>query len=352
MNVRLVILLVCTQVFAHVCAQKQFSKDQLLNILRSAQFNDLSNVANFVKILPRNSPSGKIEALSRNIFVDENKLPGVINKDGKRCVPKLIQVEEIVYEQGMECQHTFKKKCHSTYITDYSSSSNKRCYNSFKKSCHITFKSVPHVEKVNKCHTPYVKECGDGIDGPEVCSTQYENHCETKYKTYELEQDEPDCKMVEELRCQNVTVELLHIDLEDSSQPYAVKEKCEKWPVQKCNLIKKIVKKVHPESKCLKVPREICAPSNCKSKPGKEICHEESRTIIQRIPEEDCDLQPEENCLMESVLVPRLVPKKNCVKVPKEVCVNTKKNPKKISKPIVKQWCYDPNDLKKKVSDL
>ncbi|CAB4066067.1 unnamed protein product [Lepeophtheirus salmonis] len=243
-------------------------------------------------ILPRNSPSGKIEALSRNIFVDENKLPGVINKDGKRCVPKLIQVEEIVYEQGMECQHTFKKKCHSTYITDYSSSSNKRCYNSFKKSCHITFKSVPHVEKVNKCHTPYVKECGDGIDGPEVCSTQYENHCETKYKTYELEQDEPDCKMVEELRCQNVTVELLHIDLEDSSQPYAVKEKMRKVASSEV---------------------EICAPSNCKSKPGKEICHEESRTIIQRIPEEDCDLQPEENCLMESVLVPRLISKARLV---------------------------------------
>ncbi|CAB4066065.1 unnamed protein product [Lepeophtheirus salmonis] len=191
---------------------------------------------------------------------------------------------------------------------------------------------VPHTEKVKKCHTPFVKECGEGIDGPEVCSTQYENHCETKYKTYELEQDEPDCKMVEELRCQNRNVK--------------------KWPVQKCDLVKKNVKKVHPESECKKVPRQVCAPSNCKTKPGEEICNEESITQIQNVPEEDCDLEPEENCRMESSLVPRLVPKQNCVKVPKEVCVNTKKNPKKVTKPIVKQWCYDPNDLTKKVEDL
>ncbi|XP_040582412.2 uncharacterized protein [Lepeophtheirus salmonis] len=158
--------------------------------------------------------------------------------------------------------------------------------------------------------------------------------------------------MVEELRCQNVTVELFHIDQGETDKPFAVKEKCEKWPVQKCELVKKNIKKVHPDVECKKVPRQVCAPSNCNTKPGEEICHEESRTQIQNVPEEECDLEPEENCRMESSLVPRLVPKQNCVKVPKEVCVNTKKNPKKVTKPIVKQWCYDPNDLTKKVEDL
>ncbi|XP_040571037.1 uncharacterized protein [Lepeophtheirus salmonis] len=153
--------------------------------------------------------------------------------------------------------------------------------------------------------------------------------------------------MVEQLRCRNITVELFHIPTDSSSaQPFGIKEKCEKWPVQKCELNREIVKKVHPETSCRKAPREICAPSNCVTKPGKEICHEESRTHIQNVPEEDCDLQPEENCHLQSSLVPRLVPKNNCLKVPKEVCVNTKKNPKKIQKPIIKQWCYNPNDLK------
>ena len=41
----------------------------------------------------------------------------------------------------------------------------------------------------------------------------------------------------------------------------------------------------------------------------------------------------------------RLVPKPNCVKVPKEICVNTKNNPRRVKKPVVKEWCYRPSDL-------
>ncbi|QQP57219.1 Uncharacterized protein FKW44_002136 [Caligus rogercresseyi] len=110
------------------------------------------------------------------------------------------------------------------------------------------------------------------------------------------------------------------------------------------------MKKIHPDTQCKKVPRKICTPSNCLVFPGPEICNEESRTVIQNVPEEQCDLQPQEQCRTESTLVPRLVPKKNCVKVPKDVCVSTR-NPKTISKPVVKNWCYDPKELKKHASD-
>ena len=41
----------------------------------------------------------------------------------------------------------------------------------------------------------------------------------------------------------------------------------------------------------------------------------------------------------------RLIPKPNCVKVPKEICVNTKKNPRRVKKPVVKEWCYRPRDI-------
>ena len=41
----------------------------------------------------------------------------------------------------------------------------------------------------------------------------------------------------------------------------------------------------------------------------------------------------------------RLVPKPNCVKVPKEICVNTKTNPRRVQRPVVKEWCYRPKDL-------
>ena len=42
----------------------------------------------------------------------------------------------------------------------------------------------------------------------------------------------------------------------------------------------------------------------------------------------------------------RLVPKPNCVKVPKEVCVNSKTNPRVVKKPVIKEWCYRPSELK------
>ena len=41
-------------------------------------------------------------------------------------------------------------------------------------------------------------------------------------------------------------------------------------------------------------------------------------------------------------LVPRLEPVEECVDVPKEVCVRAKSNPRKVSKPVVKKWCYTP----------
>ena len=84
-----------------------------------------------------------------------------------------------------------------------------------------------------------------------------------------------------------------------------VDQKCEEWPVQKCRLEKKTVKKVHPDTACQKIPREVCVPNNCALKAGPEVCRDENRMQMQNVPEEQCDLQPEETCHMEAVLVPR-----------------------------------------------
>ncbi|CAB4066108.1 unnamed protein product [Lepeophtheirus salmonis] len=321
--------------------EQKIIKELIKELPRSLSDNTLTDIPaettgnlEFLTIHDRSKSNRKIEDIDGKIFLTRDALPGKETDDGVRCIPKVMQIEQTIYERGMKCHHSYQKKCHMTYITDYASTTQKKCETTFKKNCHITFKPTPFTEKVDICHTPIVRECGNETQGPDICTTQYEDNCETKYKTYELEQDEPKCEMVEETRCKNVTVELFHIEQEEGAEgpsPFAVREKCEQWPVQKCELDTTTVKK---------------------SNQRRRICHEESRTQVQNVPEEECDLQPEENCRMESALVPRLVPKSNCLKVPKEVCVNTKKNPKRIKKPIIKEWCYRPDDLRKSVDNL
>merc|ERR1712018_214841 len=212
-------------------------------------------------------------------------------------------------------------------------------------------------ETVKICNSPLVRTCSADTQGPDICNTYYETNCETTYKTYEVEQDEPVCKMELMKKCDDVTIDLPAdsrrsrqdsevVEGTDPPNTITVDEKCEEWPVQKCTLEKRTVKKVHPETACRKIPREVCAPNNCALTPGEEICHDESRMQMQNVPEEECDLQPEETCHMEAVLVPRLVPKPNCVKVPKEICVNSKTNPRVVKKPVIKDWCYRPSELK------
>jgi len=296
-----------------------------------------------------------------------------LDDDEIRCIPKVMQVEETVYDKAIKCHHSYQEKCHMTYITDYRTISEEKCTTTYKKNCQIEFKAMPFNETVKVCHKPLQRTCSDDIEGPEICNTHYETSCETSYKSYEVEQDEPICTMEIEKKCEDVTIQLPEDAVngrlgrqddtaeggdateapedDGTTQPtnnggnsIIVDQKCEEWPVQKCTLEKRKVKKVHPETACNKIPKEVCAPNNCAMREGEEVCRDENRVQMQNVPEEECDIQPEEQCHMEATLVPRLVPKPNCVKVPKEVCVNTVQ-PRVVKKPIIKEWCYRPSDL-------
>jgi len=317
-----------------------------------------------------------------------------------RCINKVMQVEETVYENRIKCQHTFTEKCHDTFITDYIPTQERKCETSFQKNCHITYKPMMFEETVELCNEPLKKVCNNETEGKgeEICKTHYETNCETRFKEHEVEQDEPVCEMVIERKCNDVRVPVpgstgflrrnRRQAVDDDGVPaltddagltpgpgltdgnglgpssdfpeidgnqlqtlsdkdlLSIGEECEEWPIQKCTLEKKLVKKVNPETSCQKMPREICAPGNCIVQTQKKVCRQETRNLVQNIPSEQCDLEPQENCKMETVLVPRLVQQPNCIKVPKEICVNQKSNPKKVKKPVVKEWCYKPSDLK------
>ena len=49
-----------------------------------------------------------------------------------------------------------------------------------------------------------MRTCSDDVEGPEICNTYYETACETTYKTYEVEQDEPVCRMEIMTKCEDV----------------------------------------------------------------------------------------------------------------------------------------------------
>lgn len=290
-----------------------------------------------------------------------------------RCINKVMQVEETVYEHKIKCQHTFTEKCHDSFITDYIPTQERKCETSFDKRCHIKYEPMMFEENVEICNEPLVKKCSNDTVGEEICKTHYETNCETRYKEHEVEQDEPVCKMVTERKCNDVRVPVpgatgfLRRRRRQTAEPQltndiglgpsgefpdldedllSIGEECEDWPVQKCTLEKKVVKKVNPETACQKMPREICAPSNCAFVKSEKVCREETKKLFQNIPTEECDMEPQEECKMETVLVPRLVRQPNCIKVPKEVCLKAKTNPKKVRKPVIKEWCYKPSDLK------
>jgi len=279
----------------------------------------------------------------------------VSGNDDVKCIKKVMHVEETVYDTIQKCTHSFAEKCHKTFITDYAPTQEEKCSTSFEKNCQITYQPMAFDEKVEICDEPLKKFCNETVKGEEVCRTEYETSCETRFKNHTVEQDEPICKMVMEKKCDGAGNNQAQVvssrrrrsiaRIENGEQFTRQTDNCEEWPVQKCTLEKKTVTKSTPETSCEKHPREVCATSNCVFVKSEKTCREETRSLVQNIPSEECDLEPRETCKLETVLVPRLVEKPNCVQVPKEICVDIKANPRKVSKPVIKEWCYRPSDF-------
>merc|ERR1711872_1109117 len=118
------------------------------------------------------------------------------------------------------------------------------------------------------------------MGGPEICRTEYESECWTKQEEHDVQDDVVECETVQDEKC------------DDETSGYTT------------------------FTKCLKEPRELCAPAGCGFKEGAEVCYDKTQTIVQDAPDEEC------------------------VDVPKEVCTRSKTNPRKVKKPVVKKWCY------------
>jgi len=250
--------------------------------------------------------------------------------DGKKCVEKLQMIEETEYEEVIQCDHSYDKRCHTTYVTNYESQQEEECEENFRKTCFITYEQAAFNETVSVCREPLIKDCNQV--GEEICRTEYESECWTKQEAHEVEDDVAECTTELEQKC------------EDETSGYTTSTKCTEWPKEVCSIVKKSVTKYTPITGCTKEPRELCAPAGCGFVKGPEECYDKVKTIVQDVPKEECNLEPQRTCNYVTKLVPKLSPKLECTDIPKEVCTRSQTNPKKKLKPVIKKWCYIPSE--------
>ena len=93
-------------------------------------------------------------------------------------------VEETVYDEVITCDHSYDKRCHTSYITNYESQQEEECEENFKKVFMINYEDLAYNSTVEICRKPLVKDCD--ITGEEVCKTIYELECATVQIVHEV----------------------------------------------------------------------------------------------------------------------------------------------------------------------
>merc|ERR1712083_928884 len=125
------------------------------------------------------------------------------DRDGKRCIDKVEMVDETEYDEVVQCDHSYDKGCHTTYVTNYESQQEEDCEENFRKSCFIEYEQIAFNETVQVCRTPLVKDCD--VQGPEICRTEYESECWTKQDFHDVQDDVVECETVLEEKCEDNT---------------------------------------------------------------------------------------------------------------------------------------------------
>ena len=104
-------------------------------------------------------------------------------------------VEETEYDEVVQCDHSYDRRCHTSYVTNYESQQEEECEENFRKNCFIDYEKIAFNETVQICRTPLVKDCD--VQGPEICRTEYESECWTKQEEHDVEDDVVECTTVQ-----------------------------------------------------------------------------------------------------------------------------------------------------------
>ena len=102
--------------------------------------------------------------------------------------------EETIYDETVECHHSYDKRCSTSYVTTYSAQQEEECEENYKKNCFIEYGVNAYEADVEICVEPLVKDCD--VEGPVVCNTEYQSECQTVFHQHDVEDDvvEPENK--------------------------------------------------------------------------------------------------------------------------------------------------------------
>ena len=125
----------------------------------------------------------QLVALSRSV---PQARYGVVEppSEEKKCVQKVMMVEEVIWDDVVTCDHSYDKRCHTTYKTSFDSVQEEECEENFRKTCFITMVDTAMNVTTNVCKKPMVKDCD--IEGEPICRTEYQSECWSKQIPHEV----------------------------------------------------------------------------------------------------------------------------------------------------------------------
>merc|ERR1712021_242105 len=121
--------------------------------------------------------SGSFRQGNDDVDVSFNAVAGAgPGPDGKKCIDKVEMVEETEYDDVVTCDHSYDKRCHTTYVTNFESQQEEECEENYRKNCFIEYSQIAFNETVQVCRTPFESECW------------------TKQEVHDVEDDVVECK--------------------------------------------------------------------------------------------------------------------------------------------------------------
>jgi len=223
-------------------------------------------------------------------------------------VTGLLDLAKPVCRKKEICRSLIDDRCHSSFKTVYTSHEEKSCTEGYKKACSLEMEDEEVAEEGVVCSLRPKTDCHtkEGFGEEEMlCRPAHESSCWSKVVVSQEETSVPVCSVVWEELCKVAA-------LTDSYQ------KCDGWPRRICSLAlgRRQLRRLEPPH-CQRVQTQVCGSRTCELE---EVCREEQRKTIRKVPREMCRLKVEPKCHTTRKLVPQLKEHKTCNKVPRIVC--------------------------------